>query len=141
MGLNSTTPTEMHVPYIVPSEHGGRTDCSWACFADSDGEGVIVRAAGGSGECFAFSAGLHTQTELHAAEHTYDLPVRKQGRDPVYVNVDHEIMGVGGDCSWLPCVYPEYLVEPGKEFEFEVWLCPVGKGQSSEAQGRRPMGV
>jgi len=142
MGTHSGTPASMHVPYIVPSENGARTDCSWACFADVAGEGLIIRAGPGrAGASFSFSAGLHTQAELHEAEHTYDLPIRKQGVDPVYVNVDHRIMGVGGDCSWLPCVYPEYLVEPGDEYEFELWLCPVGKGQSSEAQGRRPLGV
>jgi hypothetical protein len=39
-------------------------------------------------------------------------------------------MGVGGDVSWFPVVYPEYLVTPDKDFEFSIWLMPLSEGDN-----------
>jgi beta-galactosidase len=145
-GIYETTPEDMHVDYIFPSENGARGDCSWAAFADKDGAGVLVRPEsieGGSSNTFSFSASLHSADELDSAKHTYDLNDRKNGakNSPVYVNLDHKIMGLGGDCSWLPCVYDPYLVNPKQTYKFAFWMCPLAAGQSPVAQAQRPMGL
>ena len=143
LGITSTTPAEMHVPYIFPSENGARGGCSWAAFADEDGEGVLVRADGdGEGGTFSFSASLHSAGDLDAAKHTHDLEDRKQGAkgSNVHVTLSHKIMGVGGDLSWLPCVYAPYLVDPKETYEFGFWLCPLARGQSPVKQAKRRVG-
>ena len=136
-GIFETTPEDMHVDYIFPSENGARQDCEWAAFADKHGGGLLVK--GGAG--FSFSAKLHSAAELDSAKHTYDLGTRKNGKDEIFVNLDHKIMGVGGDLSWLPCVYDAYLVSPKETYEFDFWLCPLAPGQSPIAQAKRPLGV
>jgi beta-galactosidase len=110
MGLWETTPLEMGYDYIVPSENGSRSDCEWIAFGSRDGgEGMLVVAEAGSS--FSCSALLHSIDELHHAEHTCDLDARENGKHPIHVNIDHQLMGVGGDVSWFPCVYPEFLVK------------------------------
>jgi len=139
MGVYRTTASQMHVPYIVPGECGAREGCNWVSFTDKNGAGVLIKP--GEDESFSFSSSLYNTTELHTAMHTYDLAERKNGDAPVYVNISHKIMGVGGDCSWLPCVYDQYLVDPKKEYEFSFWICPLGAGQSDMLQSKRVVGV
>lgn len=66
---------------------------------------------------FNFSAHLHDQQEIHNATHTCDLQQRQNGEWQIYLNVDHHQMGIGGDLSWMPCVYPEYLLSSRVEYE------------------------
>ena len=100
MGVYATTPVEMgYNKYVVPGENGSRSDCEWIAFrSDSDGDGLCVV----SGETpFSCSALLYSATELHSAEHTRDLPKRANGRSPVFVSLDHKLMGVGGDNRYV----------------------------------------
>ncbi|GMH94547.1 hypothetical protein TL16_g12934 [Triparma laevis f. inornata] len=143
-GVYSTSPKEMHVDYIVPGENGARGGCEWAAFADQEGAGLLIRSdslQAGEKSSFSFSASLYSIAELESAEHTYDLPNKGHGTDPIYVNIDHKIMGVAGDCSWLPCVYDDYLVNPKEKYSFAFWMCPLAKGQSPLAQSKRPVGI
>lgn len=40
-------------------------------------------------------------------------------------------MGVGGDNSWFPVVYPEFLVKANKDYRYDVWLLPLQKGDDA----------
>lgn len=94
-GLWRSTPLGIHVhEYIVPGENGNRTDCQWVSFLDDNGSGILILSNGG---VFCFSASLWSQVDLHNAKHTSELPSRLNGQNAVYVNVDHALMGVGGD--------------------------------------------
>ena len=62
--------------------------------SNADGSALPEKGAHSSFSC---SAILHSATELDGALHTNDLAVRENGEDIVYVNLDHKIMGVGGD--------------------------------------------
>jgi hypothetical protein len=42
-------------------------------------------------------ASLNSQIELQNALHTCDLEPRGNGEGPIYVSIDHRIMGVAGD--------------------------------------------
>jgi hypothetical protein len=102
MGVYGTTPLDMaYDKYIVPGENGSRSDCEWISFLSDEGDGVCIvsNTDGGKQTSFSSSALLHSAQELHNASHTHtcDLPKRSNGHDPIHVNVDHKIMGVGGD--------------------------------------------
>lgn len=106
IGVFTTTPNDMgYLKYIVPGENGSRSDCEWIAFSNDDGEGVcIVSAATDSNSessGFCCSALLHSSDELHVATHTCDLGRRENGVDPIHVNVDHKLMGVGGDNRYV----------------------------------------
>ena len=109
-GVWNTKPSEMGYNYIVPSENGNRTDCDWISFRNkNDGAGLLV--VSGEKDLFNCSALQHTSMELENATHTSDLDIREDGRHPIQVHIDHQLMGVGGDVSWFPCVYPPFLVK------------------------------
>lgn len=103
IGVYNTTPTDMaYRKYIVPGENGSRSDCERISFRSGEGDtgdGLVVvqRTPDGHLSKFSCSALLHSITELHEATHTCDLEPRENGKHPIHVNVDHALMGVGGD--------------------------------------------
>jgi len=105
-----STASKMGYDYIVPSENGSRSDCEWVFF--ESGQGNFAIAAEKEEDKFSFSAKLHSASELHHADHTNDLASRKDGSDIVHCHFDHRMMGLGGDVSWFPCVYPQFKVKP-----------------------------
>ena len=101
MGVHETTPKDMAYHYIFPSENGNRSDCEWVAMRNDRGEGVCFAADGhndvGGRSRFHFSAQLHSPNELHQASHTCDLEHRENGKHAIDVNLDHRLMGIGGD--------------------------------------------
>ncbi|CAM9901675.1 unnamed protein product, partial [Laminaria digitata] len=112
----SGTVEGQHVPYISPSENGGKADVRWMALRRGEGgAGVLLKAEKGTV--------LYSAKELEEAERTVDLPLRTSAQDPVYVHLDHRSMGVGGDNSWFPnVVHEEYTVSANKRYRFRVGL-------------------
>lgn len=94
MGVWHTTAKDNEFDYIVPSENGNKTDCGWAAFLDTKGNGVCVVS---NGDDFNLGASMNTQAELHQALHTSDLQPHENGDAPIYASIDHRMMGVAGD--------------------------------------------
>jgi len=95
-GQYHTTPNDMgYFKYIVPGELGSRSDCEWIAFRNEGvGSGLLVSTGD---KPFSCSALPYSASELDRATHTYDLPERSNGEAPIHVNIDHQLMGVGGD--------------------------------------------
>eukprot|EP00816_Leptocylindrus_hargravesii_P008251 CAMPEP_0196808284 /NCGR_PEP_ID=MMETSP1362-20130617/8281_1 /TAXON_ID=163516 /ORGANISM="Leptocylindrus danicus, Strain CCMP1856" /LENGTH=1253 /DNA_ID=CAMNT_0042182569 /DNA_START=48 /DNA_END=3809 /DNA_ORIENTATION=+ len=103
--------------YIVPSECGNRTDVRWLNLANQ----AVVNCGDGE-DMFQFSVNTAEQELIHEALHTSDVP---GAGDKLFVNLDYKQMGVGGDCSWFPCVYDEFKIDPcQKSFEFDFTITP-----------------
>lgn len=105
MGVHKTTPKDLAYHYIFPSENGNRSDCEWVALRNASGEGVCFAAhrhnmESGKRSSFHFSALLHDSSEYHHATHTCDLEHRENGEHPIYVNLDHKLMGLGGDVRY-----------------------------------------
>ncbi|PMH46080.1 beta-D-galactosidase [Vibrio sp. 10N.286.49.B3] len=84
---------EMHTPYIFPTDNGLR------CATQQLELGTLeVRGD------FQFSVSQYGQQQLSAAKHTNELVKESQ----IYVHIDHQHMGVGGDDSWSPSVHKEH---------------------------------
>ncbi|MEM9620513.1 MAG: beta-galactosidase [Pseudomonadota bacterium] len=96
LGRWSAPLTDMHTPYIYPSENGLRCDVSAVRFS----------AAVISGK-FAFNVGEYGLVQLMQANHNHEL-VAQPG---VFVHLDGFHMGVGGDDSWTPSVAPAFLLD------------------------------
>lgn len=110
---------EMHVPYIVPGECGGRADVRWLTLQNKDGIGIYASIYGSSPP-MQMSASYYSTAELDRATHKEDLV---EG-DDIEVHLDHKHMGIGGDDSWTPCVHDKYLVPP-VPYTFSLRLSPV----------------
>jgi beta-galactosidase len=127
MGIWKTTVRENEVDYIVPSENGNKTDCRWVAFQASNGSGVCFVADPG-GDSLNVGASLNSQVELHRALHTNDVNKLGNGDGPIFAHLDHKMMGVGGDVSWFPVVYPDYLISPKQDFHYSFWILPLKEG-------------
>ena len=139
LGIYKTTPFDMpYLKYVVPGENGSRSDCEYVAFRSNDGEGFLVASTLPSNALSTFncSAQFHSISELHQALHTCDLPRRNNGEHAVHVNIDHRLMGLGGDTSWYPVVYPEFLVKPNTDYRYDIWLLPLRKEDESSFVAR-----
>lgn len=83
-----------------------------------------------SSSLFAFSALPHLAEDLAKVMH----PEQLLPRPFTAVNLDHRIMGIGGDDSWSACVHDEFLVRPGR-FRFSFALAPFWRRDVAEDQG------
>ena len=107
---------DFYVPYIIPQEHGNRTDVRWLTLTDDSGAGLLVTAQ----EPISFSVHHFSAQDLTAAQHTNELV----HRDEIYLNLDMAQNGLGnGSCG--PGVLPQYMLKPG-EYEFTLWLRAIG---------------
>ncbi|CAJ1429509.1 unnamed protein product [Effrenium voratum] len=125
---------DLHVPYVVPSENGGRADVHWAAFTAPSGEGLLLqyscndepapdsvpqdqepskRPAGTRGA--QLSASRYTMEEVEAASHRHKLPTATAR--PVQVHLDTAHLGVGGvgeGGSKLWATATQFFVSPQK---------------------------
>jgi len=117
-----TTVADMHVPYIFPTENGGREEMRWVSLRDDEGCGVLVR----SRAPVHFDVQQYTIPQLQAARHTCDLTPHPE---VVLLHVDAAHMGLGGDDSWSPATHPEYLIGPGG-YCLDLEVTPLKPGDS-----------
>ena len=115
VGEYSSTVAAQHFPYIMAQESGNHTDVRWAALSQSDGLGLLVMGA----PTLNFSTHDYTDADLLAAKITQDLP---RGNTTV-LNLDYQLMGLGGDDSWTPRTHPEYLLT-AKEYTYAFRLRP-----------------
>lgn len=100
-----STVTDQYVPYILPQEHGNKTDVRWLALHDGAGQGVRFAA---TGRLMEASASHFTAADLYAAKHTTDLTPRPE----VHVNLDYAQRGLG-TASCGPDALPQYRIQPG----------------------------
>lgn len=117
--LYKSTVTDLFEMYPVPQENGYRTDTRWLKLTDQKGNGWLIEGS----ESIGFSA-LHFTPEDLTKEgrglwHTIDLKPRKE----VILNIDHLMMGVGGDNSWGARPHEIYSIQPS-EYNFRIRLKP-----------------
>ncbi len=113
IGRFEGTVTGQYVPYIMPQEHGNKTEVRWFRLQSDSGESVEFSAESG---LFEFSASHHTAEDLFAARHTIDLTPRPE----VVVNIDAMQRGLG-TASCGPDTLPQYRLEPGRiAFDYRI---------------------
>ncbi len=104
-----------YVPYIVPQEHGNKTETRWAALTNGDGLGLRIVGQ----PLFDVSVHRFTAHDLTEALHTYVL----KARDDIVLNLDYAQSGLGnGSCG--PGVLPQYLLTAA-EYRFSLVIKPV----------------
>ncbi len=127
IGLHRSTVSEQYVPYIMPQEHGNKTDVRWAALNNAEGVGLMV-----IGQLpFQTSASHFTADDLFRAMHACDLDPRPE----TYWNLDVAQCGLGG-ASCGPMTLPQYLVQPGA-YQMRLLLRPFGPGDDLPRLGRQ----
>ncbi|WEM41112.1 beta-galactosidase [Photobacterium sp. DA100] len=105
-GQYTETLSGMYTPYIFPTDNGLRCGCN----------SLSIGSLNITGE-FQFSVGRYSQQQLAEAKHTNELEAEQQ----IYLRVDHQHMGVGGDDSWSPSVHEEFKLT-GKQYAYSLAL-------------------
>lgn len=107
-----STVREQYVDYVMPQEHGHKTDVRWLTLTDDTGRGLKVS----SDVPFEFNALHHTDDDLFAAKHPHDLHAKPE----VVLSLDHAMRGLG-TASCGPDTLPQYRLMAGEyRFGFEL---------------------
>jgi len=116
IGLYSGKVAEQYVPYIMPQENGNKSDVRWACLANEENIGLLIKAKS------RLNVGVHHYSveNLTEAKHTHEV----KRSDQITWNIDFQQMGLGGDDSWNPRTHDEYLLNPGK-YNYSFIMSPV----------------
>lgn len=105
VGLYESTVTRQYVPYIVPQEHGNKTDVRWLSLVNSDGATIRFSAMD---RLLEASVSHFTAGDLYSAAHTIDLEPRAE----TIVNLDYAQRGLGsGSCG--PDALERYRIPAG----------------------------
>ena len=119
IGTYESTVWDQYHPYVRAQETGNHTDVRWMSFTDGNGNGLLVAGT----EPLNVGAWNFPQSDLEYVPATignrHGGSVEKQ--DMVTVNIDHRMMGVGGDNTWGAQVHSEYTVSP-KPYSFHFSL-------------------
>ena len=90
--------------------------------------GLLIRAE----DVLNFAAWPFDMSDLEAAKHSCDLPVR----DHITVNVDYQLHGVGGDDSWGALTHPEYTLPGDRPYRLAFTLSPLVRLAAPSPRGR-----
>jgi len=112
VGRFSSTVDDQYVPYILPQEHGHKSDVRWLSLADPTGFGLEVSGRPSIG----FTASHFAASDLYEARHTCDLEPRRE----IYLSLDHAQRGLG-TASCGPDTHPRYrLLESAYRFTYAL---------------------
>jgi beta-galactosidase len=111
--LYASTVTDQYVPYIMPQEHGHKTDVRWLRLADQEGHGLQVTGS----QPFEFNALHYADEDLAAARHTPELRPRPE----VILHLDHGMRGLGTGLG--ADTLPRYQLDDSEySFSFDLKL-------------------
>jgi len=120
VGMYTETVAAENLPYVMPQEHGNKTDVRWAALANEDGLGLgAFGVASSDAPLVQVSAHPFDIRTLEEAKHTFTLVTKPF----VTFNIDFEVCGLGnGSCG--PGTLPQYQIEP-RAMAYAVRLSPV----------------
>jgi beta-galactosidase/beta-glucuronidase len=104
-------------PYEFPQENGQKADVYRFSLTDSSGRGLMFWAD----TPFQFNAQRYSPAMYRQSRHLYQL----QPDAMIWLQIDHQQMGVGGDDSWSPRTHPEFLLS-GDSYRFQYRMKAVG---------------
>ena len=110
VGVYRANVDDFYTPYVMPQEHGSRSDVKWVEIYDIHRQGFRIEAE----DKIQFSLSHFTTETVDKAMHPYDLELEEN--NVLYVDMIQRGLG-SGSCG--PDVLDEYKVE-FKPFEFGV---------------------
>lgn len=129
IGCYESTVWEQYHPYVRAQETGNHCDVRWMALRNEKGDGILVAGD----EPMNMGAWNFPQSEL---EYVPAMIERRHGgsierRDMVTLNIDHRMMGVGGDNTWGAQVHPEYTVSP-REMRYGFTMRAIKGNESTD---------
>lgn len=122
IGLYQASVWEQYHPYVRAQETGNKSDVRWVALRNTAGEGLLITGQ----EPLNVSAWNFLQEDIDYrpfnTERRHGGSIRP--KDLVWLNIDHRLMGVGGDNTWGAQVHPEYTITP-QEWNYSFTLQPL----------------
>jgi beta-galactosidase len=113
VGIYKSSLIDMYEPYLIPQDHGLRTDNRWVRMTDQEGKGLEFSMD----EYFNFNAYPYTTENLTRALYTYQLAEA----GGITLNLDYNTTGVG--CTARPVLNP-YRVYP-QQYSRQITIQPI----------------
>lgn len=108
--IYTSTVDEEYVPYLIPQDHGNKTDVYWVELSNDHGAGLRFE----SYQTFNFTAHRYATKHLERAMYPFQL----RPDEIIYLNIDPEVTGVGDTSK---STLTKYRVTPGNvEFSFSI---------------------
>jgi beta-galactosidase len=114
VGIYHSTVAEQFVPYVLPQEHGNKTEVRWVSLTNAAGIGLRASAD----RFLEMSAHHFTPEDLTAARHPHELSYRPE----VVLHLDYGQSGLGS-ASCGPGRLAQYRLLP-EEMRYCVQLHP-----------------
>ncbi len=111
-GVYSTTVTEMYEPYLIPQDHGLRTDNRWLRMTNGKGVGLEFSMD----QWFNFNAYPYSTENLTKAQYTYQL----LEMDGITLNLDYDTSGVGCTARGIYNAYRTYPTLYERELKIKL---------------------
>lgn len=115
VSLYRGTADDFYTPYVMPQEHGMRSDTKWAEVCDIHGKGLRIDAE----DKVMFSISRYTTDAVDKAKHPYEL----KEAEGIVLNIDLAQHGLGTN-SCGPATLDKYALRH-EAFEFAVILRPI----------------
>lgn len=115
MGIWKSDASREYVPYLIPQDHGNKTDVRWLSVSNKEGKGFKVET---NGDLLNFS--LHLYDTDHLTRAVYPFQLARPGY--LTLNVDYELTGVGETARRT---LTKYRVYPSTK-EYSLKLKPIG---------------
>jgi beta-galactosidase len=120
MGVYRAKAADFYVPYLIPQEHGNRSDVYWTAIQNESGKGIMIS----SKRQFNHSVSVFSQDNLTRAVYPFQL----KPDEGITLNVDYVMSGLG-DTSRMTMT--NYRTGTSKQ-EFQLTIRPV-RGNPLEA--------
>lgn len=133
--LYKTTVWEQYHPYVRAQETANKTDVRWVVLQNKKGNGVLIKTT---------QEPLNVSTWNFPMEDIIYIPStvkRIHGgsivkKPMVWLNIDKQQMGVGGDNTWGAKTHPEYTITPVKQ-SYGFMIIPVREGDDLVGKAKR----
>ncbi len=114
---------EQFHPYVRAQETGNKTDIRWVALQNIEGDGLLVKSTGDPLNVSAWNFPMEDIMYIPSnVKRVHGGSIQK--KPLVWLNIDKQQMGVGGDNTWGAKVHPEYTITPIKQ-SFEFLILPV----------------
>jgi len=118
LGLYNSKVDGLWVEYSSPQENGYRSNTRWFTMTNKLGKGVKITGD----PVIGFGASHYQKDEMHRSEYSFELTKHAE----IFLNVDHQQMGVGGTTSWMNNAFPrkDYRLK-NQDYEYTYRITPL----------------
>lgn len=120
--LYRATIWEQYHPYVRAQESGNKCDVRWARLQNGDGTGIQIAWAGEPLGIGGYNFPMNDLCYNPGTKKIHGGSVEKQ--DMVWLNIDKEQTGVGGDNTWGAQTHTEYTISPVAQ-EYTFYITPI----------------